>query len=217
VRPPRDASGGVIAFAPVDAARPLPGDPNAPNDPAIEAAFLATSDDQVAEILDGELFTMPRPRPAHANAATVLGESLGPPFRRGRGGPGGWVFLVEPELHLGPRPDKVVPDLAGWRRERLPDALLDADADGAITVAPDWVCEVLSDRTEHIDRGKKRRIYRREGVGHLWYLDPRDRTLEVHRLVEGRWLEVDTFEGEGIVRAEPFEAIELILGDLWRW
>jgi Uma2 family endonuclease len=217
VRPQRDVSSGVIAFAPVEAARPLPGDPNAPNDPAIEAAFRATPDDQVAEILDGELFTMPRPRPAHANAATVLGEALGPPFRRGRGGPGGWVFLVEPELHLGPRPDKVVPDLAGWRRERLPDTLLDADADGAITVAPDWVCEVLSDRTEHIDRGKKRRIYRRERVGHLWYLDPRDRTLEVHRIVEGRWLEVDTFEGDEVVRAEPFEAIELILGDLWRW
>ena len=96
-------------------------------------------------------------------------------------------------------------------------ALLDADAEGAIRVVPDWVCEVLSDRTEHVDRGKKRRIYRREGVGHLWYLDPRDRTLEVNRLVEGRWLEVDIFEGDGAVRAEPFEAIELILGDLWRW
>jgi Uma2 family endonuclease len=71
--------------------------------------------------------------------------------------PGHLHWLVEPELHLGPRPEKVVPDLAGWRRERLPDTLLDADADGAITVLPDWVCEVLSERTEHVDRGKKRR------------------------------------------------------------
>ena len=209
--------GGVPACAPVEAARFPPGDPHAPNDAAVEAAFLAVPDDQVAEILDGELFTMPRPRPSHANAATVLGEALGPPFRRGRGGPGGWVFLVEPELHLGPRPDRIVPDLAGWRRDRLPDALLDADADGAITVAPDWVCEVLSNRTEHVHRRRKRRIYRREGVGHLWYIDPRDRTLEVHRLVEARWLEVDIFEGEGAVRAGPFEAIALTLGDLWRW
>lgn len=207
----------MLASSVMEAARPRTDAPNAPNDPAVEAAFQAVPDDQVAEILDGELFTMPRPRPAHANATSVLGEALGPPFRRGRGGPGGWVFLIEPELHLGSRPDKVVPDLAGWRRERLPEALLDANAEGAIAIAPDWVCEVLSDRTERIDRGKKRRIYRREGVKHLWFLDPRDRTLEVYRLADGRWLEVDTFEGDAPVRAEPFDAIELTLGDLWRW
>jgi len=192
-------------------------DPHAPNEPTVEAAFGRVPGDMIAEILDGELFTLPRPRPAHANAATVLAAELGPPFRRGKGGPGGWVLLVEPELHLGPGPDKVVPDLAGWRRERLPDALLDADADGAIAIAPDWACEIISDRTERIDRGKKRRIYRREQVSHLWYLDPRERSLEVYRLVDGRWSEVDTFEGDGIVRAEPFGAIELALGDLWRW
>jgi Uma2 family endonuclease len=206
--------GAVIASSVMEAARPRT---DAPNDPVVEAAFQAVLDDQVAEIFHGELFTTPRPSPAHANATSVLGEALGPPFRRGRGGPSGWVFLIEPELHLGARPDKMVPDLAGWRRERLPAALLDAKAEGAITIAPDWVCEVLSDRTERIDRGKKRRIYRREGVMHLWFLDPRDRTLEVYRLGDGRWLEVDTFEGDAPVRAEPFDAIALTLGDLWRW
>lgn len=173
----------------------------------------------VAEILDGELYTMPRPRPQHARAGMRLagglhgfdGETGGP------SGPGGWVLLYEPELHLGPRPDKIVPDLAGWRRDRFPGAELDASQDAAIVVAPDWVCEILSDRTEAIDRGKKRRIYRREHVQYLWYLDPRDRSLEVWRLVDDRWLEAETFEGDGPVRAIPFDEIELDLGALWRW
>jgi Uma2 family endonuclease len=177
----------------------------------------------VAEILDGELHTLPRPRPRHARVATRLTQNLGG-FDRdpvGPNAPGGWVLLYEPELHLGPRPDKLVPDLAGWRRERFPgdelDASDDAAIDAAIGVAPDWVCEVLSDRTEAIDRGKKRRIYRREGVEYLWYLDPRERVLEVWRLIERRWTEVDTFEGDGPVRAVPFDAVELDLGALWRW
>jgi Uma2 family endonuclease len=105
------------------------------------------------------------------------------------------------------------PDLAGWRRERLPEEPEEA----AIRVVPDWVCEILSDRTEAMDRGPKRRIYRREGVSHLWLCDPRIQTLEVYRLEGGRWTELDTYEGDSKVRAEPFEAIELDLGRLWRW
>jgi Uma2 family endonuclease len=143
----------------------------------------------VAEVIDGSLSLMPRPKPRHANAAGLLSGDLHGPFRRGRGGPGGWVFLPEPELHLGPRPDIVVPDLAGWRRERV---------------------------TEALDRGKKRRIYRREGVKHYWIVDPRIQTLEVFRLEGGRWVEVDTWEGEALVRAEPFDAIELELGAIWK-
>src|SRR5262245_13165001 len=97
-------------------------DPTAPNDPSLEAAFQAAPDTVIAQILDGELHTMPRPALPHANTASVLGGELHGPFRRGRGGPGGWVIIYEPEIHLGPKPDKLVPDLAGWRRERMPDA-----------------------------------------------------------------------------------------------
>jgi Uma2 family endonuclease len=140
-----------------------------------------------------------------------LHAELRDPFDRGRGGPGGWIFLVEPELHLGARPDIVDPDLAGWRRTRMPE-LPDAPA---ITLAPDWVCEMLSDSTEAIDRGRKMRIYRREGVRNLWFVDPRTRVIDVWRLVEGRWHEIDTFEGAARVRVEPFEDFELDLAVLW--
>jgi Uma2 family endonuclease len=183
----------------------------------VEAAFEAAPADEVAEILDGELHTMPRPRPRHARAGARLFRGLGAFDAGGPGGPGGWILLYEPELHLGPGPDKVVPDLAGWRRERFPAAELEASDDAAITVVPDWVCEILSDGTEGLDRGKKRRIYRREGVRHLWFLDPRDRSLEVWQLVDGRWLELATFEDAGPVRAAPFEAVEIDLRLLFRW
>ncbi len=180
------------------------------------AGYRNAPDTMVAEVIDGELSLMPRPRRQHARAAGELHGELRNPFDRGRGGPGGWVFLPEPELHLGAMPDIVVPDVAGWRRVRLAADFMAADAPAHIAQAPDWVCEVLSDGTEAKDRGKKRRIYRREGVGHYWILDPRDKSLEVYRLVEGRWLEVDTWEGDVVVRAEPFEAIELDLATLWR-
>lgn len=114
---------------------------------------------------------------------------------------------------MGPRPDVIDPDLAGFRRERLPEEPEEA----AIRLAPDWVCEILSDSIEAMDRGPKRRIYRREGVKLLWLCDPRIKTLEVYRLESGRWMELDTFEGDTKVRAEPFETIEIDLGRIWRW
>lgn len=190
-------------------------DPNAPNDPAVEAAFRATPDSMIAEILDGELHSMPRPARAHANTASLLGGELHAPFRRGAGGPGGWVILDEPEIHLGPRPDIVVPDLAGWRRERMPSVRGGEDAPPYYELAPDWVCEVLSPGSEAVDRGKKMRIYRREGVRHAWLIDPIERTLEVYRLEEQRWILLDTFTGDSHVRAEPFDAVELSLASLW--
>lgn len=193
-----------------------PVDPNAPNDPSVEAAFQAVPETQIAEILDGELHVMPRPARPHTNTASVLGGELHGPFRRGVGGPGGWVILYEPEIHLGPKPDKVVPDFAGWRRERMPDARgADEGTPAHYDVAPDWVCEILSAGTEAIDRGKKMRIYRREGVEHAWLVNPIERTLEVYRLEGGRWVLLDTFEGNDVVRAEPFDAIELPLSLLW--
>ena len=164
-------------------------------------------DHYVAEMFDGELYASPRPAVPHARAAMVLSVKLGGPFDRR--GPGGWVFLVEPELHFGN--DVLVPDLAAWRHERLralrPDAFM--------TLAPDWVCEVVSPSTESIDRGKKLRIYAREGVAHAWLLDPLRRTLEILSLASGRWTALDTHEGSASVRVSPFDAIELELGALW--
>ncbi|AUX43773.1 hypothetical protein SOCE26_052280 [Sorangium cellulosum] len=184
------------------------------NAPEVEAAFQAAPEEMVAELLDGELFTFPRPARPHTRAASRLGRRLGP-FDDDPGTPGGWVILNEPELHLGPRPDKVVPDLAGWRRDRMPDALGSEDAPAYYDVAPDWVCEVISPRTERVDRGKKMRIYRREGVRHAWLINPVAQTLEVYRLDDGRWSLLDTHEGDEAIRAEPFDAIELPLADLW--
>jgi Uma2 family endonuclease len=170
---------------------------------------LNAPENKVAEILEGELFLSPRPGPPHAAAASEIGMVLGNPFHRGSGGPGGWWILDEPELHFGDH--VVVPDLAGWRRERMP-ALPD---EAFFSLPPDWVCEVLSPATEKIDRGRKLRIYAAAGVQHAWLLKPSDRTLEVLHLREGAWTIVGVCSGSDVVRIKPFEAIELELGRLW--
>jgi Uma2 family endonuclease len=198
----------------MSAAAPHDVDPER-NAPDVEAAFEAVPPEMVAEILDGELFTFPRPAHPHTRSASRLGMKLGGPFDLGEAGPGGWVILDEPELHLGRRPDKLSPDLAAWRRERMPDALGDESTPYFYDVAPDWVCEVISTSTERIDRGKKMRIYRREQVGHLWLLSPVLRTLEVYRLEGGRWSLLETYEDEEKVQAEPFHAVELDLATIW--
>ncbi len=165
----------------------------------------------VAEVLDGVLHVMPRPRLRHARAASRLGARLDGPFDSGVGGPGGWVLLDEPELHLGPEPDILVPDLAGWRRERMPEM----PDEPFSTLAPDWVCEVLSPSTEDVDRVDKMPIYAREGVAHLWLLDPGLKTLEVCRLDGRTWRIAGAWKGDAVVRAEPFDAVELDLAALW--
>jgi Uma2 family endonuclease len=161
----------------------------------------------VAEMLDGELYASPRPSVPHAYAASVLGTKLGGPFHHT--GPGGWVILDEPELHFGN--DVLVPDLAGWRRSRMPSA----PAAAYITLVPDWICEVLSASTETLDRGKKLRIYAREGVVHAWLVDPLPHTLDVMGLDAGRWTLLGRYEGDAGIRAAPFDAVELELGALW--
>ena len=163
----------------------------------------------VGEIVDGVLHAHPRPASPHAIAASAIGEELGPPFKRGRGGPGGWMILDEPELHLGE--DVLVPDLGGWRRERMPEV---PDV-AAFTLAPDWICEALSRSTAAFDRGEKVPIYARERVGHVWLVDALARTLEILRLDGGSYRLVTTFHGDAKVRAEPFDAIELDLAILW--
>jgi len=189
--------------------RPMAGHPTSRRPAATYEDLLAVPDHLVAEILDGELYTSPRPAPRHADASTGLGGALRGPFDRGRGGPGGWRILGEPELHLGR--DVIVPDLAGWRRERMPQL----PAEAHIAIAPDWVCEVLSPSTAAIDRVKKLTIYARESVSHVWLVDPLAQTLEVLRLDAGRWTLVGTWAGAESIRAEPFDALDLDLTLLW--
>jgi Uma2 family endonuclease len=173
--------------------------------------LLAVPANRIAQIVQGVLVTLPRPASPHAQAASALGAELFGPFRRGKGGPGGWILLFEPELHL--QDDVLVPDLAGWRRERMPE-LPDTPA---FELPPDWVCEVLSPSNMALDRAQKLPIYAREGVRHAWLVDPGAKTLEVYRLEERErhWLLLGTWSGDCGVRAEPFEAIELELGVLW--
>jgi Uma2 family endonuclease len=175
--------------------------------------LLALPPDRVGEIVDGVLYTQARPATRHARAASVLGGELEPPFGRGRGGgPGGWILLDEPELHLGREPDVLVPDLAGWRRARMPE-LPDAPY---LTLPPDWACEVLSDSTRALDRSKKLPVYARERVGHVWLVDPSARTLEIFRFDGDGYRLVVTFADDAPCRAEPFHAIELDLAGLWQ-
>ncbi len=163
----------------------------------------------VAEIVDGELHVSPRPAPRHARASSRLGNWLGPPFDEGRGGPGGWVLLDEPEVHLGPH--VLVPDLAGWGRSRMPSLPTTA----YFPIAPDWICEIVSPSTASLDRVKKLAIYAREHVPHLWLLDPLARTLEALRLDNGRWVIVSAHADDEVVAVEPFPELALELRALW--
>lgn len=174
------------------------------------ADVLAAPPEKVAEVIDGQLYLFPRPAKPHAVAASALGEELGPPFKRCRGGPGGWILLDEPELHLVD--DILVPDLAGWRRERMPVMTTELPY---FDLAPDWACEVLSDSTKKLDRTKKVPIYARSGVKNVWLVDPMARTLEVLRLERDNYAIVATWADDVRARAEPFDAIELDLSILW--
>ena len=177
--------------------------------PATYADIEALPENMVGQIIDGELIAMPRPASPHAVAHSVLGGLLVSAFQVGQGGPGGRWIVYEPELHFGQ--DVLVPDIAGWRRERMPQMRRVP----YFTLAPDWVCEVLSPSTATLDRKRKREIYAREGVEYVWLVDPKSRTLEVFWRQDAQWLPRGTYSGEQRVRAEPFEAVELNLGALW--
>lgn len=176
--------------------------------PATYADIEAAPENLVAEIIDGELMTHPRPSPRHGLAASALGVELGGPFQKGIGGPGGWVFVDEPEVKFGS--DILVPDLAAWRQDRfvVPER-------NYYEIAPDWVCEVLSASTERRDRTIKKRIYAVGGVSYLWILDPRLQVLETFAFKAGAWVDTGTFFSDNIVRAVPFNAISFSLADLW--
>jgi Uma2 family endonuclease len=174
---------------------------------------LRAPENMIAEVLDGELHLMPRPRRSHLRSASGLGSILFGAFQVGASGPGGWTILYEPELHLGLEPDILVPDLGGWRAGRLVD---DDDVDEPfITVVPDWACEILSPGTFRKDRMKKMPIYAREKVAHVWLVDPREKTVEVFRHDGAGYRLVGTYGGDDAVRAEPFDAIEIPPAFLW--
>jgi Uma2 family endonuclease len=170
---------------------------------------LDAPDDKIAEVVNGVLHLSSRPRYKHQSVAGALYIELGARFRQGRGKPGGWVLLFEPELHLGD--DILVPDIAGWRRERLP--MIEDVAFS--TLAPDWTCEVLSRSTQSFDRVDKMASYAAAGVKHAWLVHPIRRTLEVFRLYRGKWRSIAAHQDDHHIRAEPFEAIELDLSLLW--
>ncbi len=181
--------------------------------PATYDDVLNAPPHKIAEIIEGELILSPRPAGPHSVAESALFGELNGPFTRGRGGPGGWIILVEPELHLGS--DVLVPDIAGWRRETMSAV---AKEPAYFTTRPDWVCEVLSPATERKDRGAKVALYAAAGVGTAWLVNPLLHTLEVLRLssqTPGQWTSLAVFSEDAHVRAGPFEAFELELAILW--
>jgi len=183
--------------------------PTAKKFESLHEQFMKLPETVIGEILSGELHVSPRPAPKHALASSTIGGEIIGPFNHGRGGPGGWLILFEPEIHL--ESNILVPDLAGWKRDVLPKIPDEA----FFTTAPDWVCEVLSPGTAAIDRVKKMPLYAQYGVGHAWLVDPIAKTLEVFRLENERWVFLKSFANDDRVRAEPFDAIEIELGFLW--
>jgi len=170
---------------------------------------LAAPEHVVAQLVDGVLITQPRPAYRHARAGSKLHGFLDGPFDDGIDGPGGWVILFEPELHLGQ--DVLVPDIAGWRRERMPE-LPDVPYSD---LAPDFCCEILSPSTARLDRGRKLGIYGEHGVGHVWLVDPLAQTLEVMVLDGASYRLMAVHGDDDVVEAVPFDAVPLKLARLW--
>ncbi|MFM8330481.1 MAG: Uma2 family endonuclease [Candidatus Methylumidiphilus sp.] len=175
------------------------------------ALLLALPENSVGEIINGELHTQPRPAGPHASATSLLGMDIGSAYQRGRGGPGGWWILDEPEIHFVRDAEVLVPDIAGWRRERMPTL----PQDHRFEVVPDWVCEVLSPSTQRKDRVVKMKVYARYGVAYLWLIDPAARILETYALEGGHWMVTGLYQDLDEARAAPFDAVVIALGDLW--
>ncbi|HYV46950.1 MAG TPA: Uma2 family endonuclease [Myxococcaceae bacterium] len=161
------------------------------------------------ELVDGQLFAWPRPTMGHAHLAGVLLYELHGSFDLGKGVHGRWWIFREPELHFGP--NVVIPDLAGWRRERLPK-MPDVPF---MELAPDWICEITSRSTASFDRVNKLPVYLKAGVAFAWLVDPTSRTIEALQKVKDHWTLIGNFPGDAPARIEPFEAHEFDLSTLW--
>jgi Uma2 family endonuclease len=177
--------------------------------PATYQDVLDAPQNMVAELIEGALHLHPRPASPHVRASSTLGVRIGGPFDSGPDGPGGWWVLDEPELHLDR--DVLVPDLAGWRRERMPEY----PSVPWFDLPPDWVCEVLSPGTRAVDLTDKRRIYAAAGIPFLWFADPLGRTLEAFALRDGAWTLIAALKDDDEARVPPFEAITFPLSVLW--
>jgi Uma2 family endonuclease len=167
------------------------------------AAIERLPEGVVGEIIDGQLHTHPRPAARHARSATVLSAALVGVYDQGWNGPGGWKILFEPEIHFRRNAEVLVPDIAAWRRERLPEL----PEDQRFEVVPDWVCEVLSPTTANTDRELKMRIYAHYGVPYAWLVDPRAKRIEAYALETGEWRHVATISGDESIRAAPFAEV----------
>jgi len=179
--------------------------------PTLYEQLEALPEGLTGEILNGQLYAQPRPSGPHGFTASSLGYYLIGPFQRGRGGPGGWWIIDEPELHFIHNAEVDVPDLAGWRCSRLP--LIPTDH--RFTVVPDWVCFDDTASTESKDREVKMPIYAQFGVAYAWLIDPGAHTLEAYALDGGVWREIGRFAGGARVSVPPFEAATISLDDLW--
>jgi len=173
--------------------------------------LLRAPDNLIAELVDGELFLSPRPSGPHANFASVLGMDIGTAYHRGRGGPGGWWIIDEPEIHFATSERVVVPDIAGWRRERMPTL----PEDHRFTVTPDWVCEVFSPSTYRWDRDVKLALYAEHEVPWAWYVHPVKQWVEIRKLIGGELSLIERYESNVTFRAEPFTEVEIDLGSIW--
>ncbi len=173
--------------------------------------LIALPDNRVGEIVGGRLYTQPRPAGPHAAACTSLAAEIHLPYQRGRGGPGGWWIIVEPELHFVRDTEVLVPDIAGWRRSRLPRP----PRGHRFEVIPEWVCEIVSPATAKKDRVVKLPVYARYGVAYLWLVDPLARTLETFALHEGRWTVLGLYKDQDVVSVAPFTDLHLELTALW--
>jgi len=180
-------------------------------EPSLSERLLALPETVVGEIIAGELVVSPRPSGRHLLASSVLSRRIGSPFSDGIDGPGGWWILEGPELEFEAERQHYVPDLAGWRKERLPEV-----PEGHIfTVTPDWVCEIVSPSSRRYDRVEKFNVYAKHGVGYYWVVDPEARSLEAYRSSGGHWVSVGAFSRTDKVRVAPFEDVEIDLALLW--
>lgn len=180
-------------------------------DPDLYAQLCALPPGQTGEIIGGRLHVQPRPAGPHALASSTLTMDIGGSFQRGKGGPGGWWILDEPEIHFVRDVEVCVPDIAGWRKQRLPKI----PQGHRFEVVPDWVCEVLSPSTAKTDRVEKMPVYARYGAAYLWLVNPLERTLEAFALREGLWTVIGLFQEGDTVQIAPFEELALNLADLW--
>jgi Uma2 family endonuclease len=162
------------------------------------------------EIIEGVLYTMTRPRASHQRALRTIGSRLGDPFDDGKGGPGGWWILPEPGIELPDTPE-ISPDLAGWRRDRMPTL----PEEEPIRIPPDWVCEILSPSTRRHDLLIKKPYYARVGILHHWLVDREARTLTSYRLEAGHWVELGVYGDDCEARIEPFDAVPLDVAGFW--